>query len=276
MTQATLAPGPKAPPKRGTFLERLGDSQKLLGVIGIILAAGIWQLIALAIGNPLVLPTFGAAGAQLLGLFIDPVMQGHLGETLFRVLIGFGIGSLIGLVLGASIGSFQFARQIINPYLNFLRAIAPIAWVVPATIWLGIGDPPILFVVIYAATFPVAINTISGISSVHPDQPRMARTFGLSPFGVFQRILVPSTIPYVLVGARVSLGFAFMAVIGAEMIIGRSGLGYIIYDARTTFDTDLMFGGILALGIVGYLGDLLFVALRRRVFSRYYAGRVDG
>src|SRR5699024_473044 len=147
--------------KKGTFLERLSDSQKLLGVIGIILAAILWQLVALGIDNPLVLPTFGAAGSQLLGLFIDPVMQGHLGETLLRVLIGFGLGSVFGLVLGASIGSFQFARQIFNPYLNFLRAIAPIAWVVPATIWLGIGNPPILFVVLYAATFPVAINTIS-------------------------------------------------------------------------------------------------------------------
>lgn len=275
MTQATLQSRAKMLPKRGALLQRLSDSQKSLGIIGIILAAVLWQVVALWLDNPLVLPTFRAAGGQLLGLFIDPVMQGHLGETLLRVFIGFGLGSVVGLVLGASIGSFQFARQIFNPYLNFLRAIAPIAWVVPATIWLGIGTPPILFVVVYAATFPVAINTISGIASVHPDKARMARSFGLSPFGVFQQILVPSAIPYVLVGARVSLGFSFMAVIGAEMIIGRSGLGYLIYDARTTFDTDMMFGGILALGIVGYLGDLVFVALRRRVFGRYYVGRID-
>ena len=256
-------------------LDRLANSQKTLGVIGIILGAVVWQIVAVAIDNSLVLPTFLAAASQLVALVVEAEMRMHLFETLVRVLTGFGLGSLIGVLLGAAIGASAIGRTIFNPYLNFLRAIAPIAWIVPATIWLGIGNPPIIFVVVYSAVFPVALNTISGIAAVHHDKIRMARSFGLGVFGVFRLILVPSAVPYVLVGMRLALGLAFMGVIGAEMIIGRSGLGFIIYDARTTFDTDVMFAGILALGIIGYLGDLVFVALRRKLFSRYYEGKSD-
>lgn len=261
--------------QRQSALDKLAESQKTLGVVGIILGALIWQLVAVMIDNPLVLPTFQAAATQLVALVVEAEMRMHLAETLVRVLLGLGLGTLIGVLLGASIGASQIGRTIFNPYLNFLRAIAPIAWIVPATIWLGIGNPPIIFVVVYSAVFPVALNTISGIASVHYDRIRMARSFGLRPFGVFRLILVPSAIPYVLVGMRLALGLSFMGVIGAEMIIGRSGLGFIIYDSRTTFDTDVMFAGILALGIIGYLGDLVFVALRRKFFSRFYEGKSD-
>lgn len=262
-------------PKQAT-LKRIGDSQVLLGIVGVITGGVVWQFAALSIDNSLVLPTFVDTATQLFSLGVEADMRGHLIDTLTRVLGGFILGSLLGLLVGASIGASRIGRTIFNPYLNFLRAIAPIAWIVPATIWLGIGEPPIIFVIVYSAVFPVALNTISGIAAVHGDKVRMARAFGLGRVGVFRQILVPSAIPYVLVGARLGLGLSFMAVIGAEMIIGRSGLGYIIYDARTTFNTDVMFAGILALGIIGYLGDLAFVALRRRIFSRYYEGNADG
>jgi NitT/TauT family transport system permease protein len=256
-------------------MHTIAESQKTLGVVGLILGAIIWQTVATLIDNPLVLPTFQAAASQLIALAVEAEMRLHLLETLARVIIGFSAGSLLGLAIGATIGASESGRVIINPYLNFLRAIAPIAWIVPATVWLGIGNPPILFVVVYSAVFPVALNTMSGIAAVHPDRIRMARSFGLGSFGVFRQILIPSAVPYVFAGMRLGLGLAFMAVIGAEMIIGRSGLGYIIYDARTTFDTDVMFAGILALGIIGYLGDLVFVSLRRKFFNRYYEGRAE-
>lgn len=261
--------------KSRSALDRLAESPRLLGALGILLAAVAWQFAALSLGNSMVLPTLTSVISAVASLALESGMRNHLFETLWRVVAGFGVGSVAGLLLGAGIGSFSIARRVLNPYLNFLRSISPIAWIVPATIWLGIGEPPILFVVIYATVFPVAINTISGIASVHPDKIRMSRTFGMGPFGVFRSVLIPSAVPYTLVGARLALGLAFMAVVGAEMIIGRSGLGFLIFDARTTFSTDVMFAGILVLGVVGYLGDLLFVTLRRTVFGRYYSGSSD-
>ncbi|WP_170228459.1 ABC transporter permease [Nesterenkonia populi] len=234
-----------------------------------------WQITALSIDNSMVLPAFSSVVVAVTSMAVESGMREHLFDTLWRVVVGFGAGSGAGLLVGAAIGSFGLARRILNPYLNFLRSVSPIAWIVPATIWLGIGEPPIQFVVIYATVFPVAINTISGIASVHNDKIRMARTFGMSSLGIFRSVLIPSAVPYTLVGARLALGLAFMAVVGAEMIIGRSGLGFLIFDARTTFSTDLMFACILILGVIGYLGDLLFVMLRKTIFGRYYAGSAD-
>jgi ABC-type nitrate/sulfonate/bicarbonate transport system permease component len=250
------------------------EAQKvLLGVAGVAIVAVLWQVVAVVTANPLILPAPTAMVDSLVRMVVDPEMRLQVVDTLRRVVLGFAVGSAAGLVIGAGIGSFASVRRLLNPYLNFLRTVAPIAWIVPATIWLGVGDPSIFFVVVYAAVFPVAINTISGIAAVDKDKLRMAKAVGLSPAGAFARILVPNAVPFVLVGARLGLGLSFMVVVGAEMIIGQSGLGFIIFNARTFLDTALMFAGILVLGVVGYVMDLLFVALRTSAFRKYYAGR---
>lgn len=245
----------------------------LLGVGGVALAVVLWQAASTVTANPLVLPAPTEVAAALGELVSDPATRPQVLDTLRRAVVGFVLGALAGLVAGAAIGSFGPVRTVLNPYLNFLRMVAPIAWIVPATIWLGVGEPSILFVVVYAALFPVAINTISGIAAVEPDKLRMARAVGSSPAGTFVRILVPNAVPYVMAGARLALGLSFMAVIGAEMIIGQSGLGFVIYSARTFSDTATMFAGILVLGVVGYLFDVSFLALRRVFLEKYYAGR---
>ena len=244
-------------------------------VVGVLGAAVLWQVAAVLTANPSTLPTLSSVLGAFVGLVQDPQLRVHVAGTLGRVAVGFSSGVLVGLVLGSLVGAIGPVRRVLNPYLNFLRAVAPIAWIVPATIWLGVGDGSIVFVVVYAAIWPVAVNTIAGMASVAPDRVRMGRMFGLSPFGVLWRIRIPNAVPVALTGIRLSLGLSFMAAVGAEMIIGRDGLGYLVYDARTYFDTPLMFAGILLLGGVGYLGDLLFAAARGKVFARFYAGRSD-
>lgn len=246
----------------------------VLGAAGLLIALIAWQIAAIALDSELLLPSLPAVFGQLVGLVADPALSVNLMDTLYRIVFGFVVGSAIGLVLGATIGSFAIVRQFVNPYLNFLRAITPAAWIVPATIWLGIGTPAILFVVVYSAAFPVAINTISGMAAVPRNKVRMARMFGLGPLGIFLKILIPNAVPYVIVGARLSLGFSFMAVVGSEMLVGQTGLGFIIYNARIFFDTAIMYPGIVILGILGFLGDRLFVLLQKTVFGRYYAGRI--
>lgn len=245
----------------------------VLGLSGVVLVLAVWQVVAVSLDSALLLPRLQDVLAQLGALVTDPAQRVNLTDTLYRVFVGFLGGSVAGLVLGAAIGSVRVVRELLNPYLNFLRAVTPVAWIVPATIWLGIGTPGILFVVVYAAAFPVAINTISGMAAVPRDKVRMARMFGMNPLGVFARILVPNAVPYIIIGARLSLGFSFMAAVGCEMLIGQTGLGYVIYDARVFYDTAVMYAAILVLGVLGYLGDRVFLALRTIAFSRYYAGR---
>jgi NitT/TauT family transport system permease protein len=246
----------------------------LLGMAGVTLAIFTWQIAAVTVNNSFVLPRFDGVAVDMWQLVADPTQRLHFSDTLGRVAVGFSIGSLIGLVLGGLIGAFRVIREVVNPYLNFLRSVAPIAWLVPATIWFGVGDPSILFVVIYAAAFPVAINAISGMAAVPPNKIRMARMFGLSRLGVFVKILVPNAVPFVLTGCRLGLGLSFMAVVGTEMVIGQTGLGYLVYEARVFYETEIMFAGIIVLGLVGLVGDLVFVAGKNKVFARYYTGKV--
>ena len=251
----------------------MSASRALLGMAGVALAVVLWAIGATITANPALLPAPAGVLRAFGELVLEPATRTDVIDTLRRAGLGFLLGAAGGLIVGAAIGAFRPVRMLLNPYLNFLRMVAPIAWLVPATIWLGVGEPGILFVVVYAAAFPVAINTISGIAAVEPDKLRMARAVGSAPGGTFFRILIPASVPYVMAGARLALGLAFMAVVGAEMVIGQSGLGHVIYRARTFSDTSTMFAGIVLLGLVGYAADAAFVSLRRTLLGRYDAGR---
>jgi len=252
------------------------SSRTLLGLSGVLAAVLLWAAGAALTANTALLPGPVGVAGSFGELLAQESTRADVVGTLRRAALGFGIGTAGGILVGAAIGAFALVRRLLNPYLNFLRMVAPIAWIVPATIWLGVGEPSILFVVVYAAAFPVAINTISGIASVEPDKLRMSRAVGSSPGGTFFRILIPAAVPYVLAGARLALGLSFMAVVGAEMVVGQSGLGHLIYSARTFSDTSTMFAGIVLLGLVGYLADVVFLTVRRTVFARYNAGREVG
>lgn len=260
--------------KRAPLDPRLQST--LLGAAGVVIAAVMWQATALSVNNAFVLPRLDSVMAQMWSLAADGEQRYHFADTIWRVGVGFTAGSLLGLVIGGLVGAFEPIRRAVNPYLNFLRSVAPIAWLVPATIWFGVGDPSIVFVVVYAAVFPVAINTVSGMAAVPRNKIRMAKMFGLGPLGVFTKILIPNAVPYVLTGCRLGLGLAFMAVVGTEMVIGQSGLGYLVFEARIFFETEVMFAGIIVLGIVGLMGDLMFVAAKNKIFARFYAGKAMG
>src|SRR5690606_36926112 len=131
--------------------------------------------------NSLILPTVGAIWTNLAGIFTDPVLASELGQTLWRVLSGFVGGSVIGIVVGIAVGVGGWLREIVLPYLNFFRAVAPIAWVIPAAIWFGVGTPATVFVSVYAVAFPVAINTIAGLAATPENRMRMAAASGAGP-----------------------------------------------------------------------------------------------
>lgn len=243
-------------------------SNNLIAVLGLIVVAILWEYASSRRGSIV----FPSASASFLGVFDilgDDDLRAQVLETIGRVIRGFLLGSMAGVVVGLAMGSVRFVSDFLEPYLNFFRFVTPIAWIAPASIWFGVGERTQTFMIVYATLFIVAINTTVGIRSVSVNKRRMALQFGARPAQVFLHIALPTAVPFVIVGMRLGLGNSIMTVIGAEMLAGGSGLGSIIFRARLFLDFDSMFGGILIIGLLGFLADSSFVLAARRYFSRF-------
>ena len=231
----------------------------------------LWQLTSTLVFQSILFPSAARTAAALVASVRAGALPHDASITLLRVLVGFAIGSAAGAVLGLAMGSVTLVRTFFEPYLNFFRFVTPIAWIGPATIWFGIGEAAKLFLVVYATVFIVLVNTMAGVTHVHRDRVRMARAFGARPGQVFWHIVLPTCVPFILTGMRIGMGNSFMTVIGAEMLAGNNGLGYLIYSSRIFFRSDVMFATILVLGTLGFLADRVFVAAQHRLFARYRA-----
>jgi NitT/TauT family transport system permease protein len=176
-------------------------------------------------------------------------------SSLFRVLVGFFIGTILALPLGLWMGSSKRSYELLNPLLQILRPIPPIAFIPLAILWFGLGNPPAFFLISLGAFFPVLINTIAGVRNVDPIYIRAAQNLGASQATMFRRVILPAATPYVLTGMRVGIGVSFICVIVAEMIAVNSGLGYRILEAREFFWSDKIIAGMFSIGILGLLID---------------------
>ncbi|MFI0366972.1 ABC transporter permease [Actinomadura sp. 1N219] len=246
-----------------------------LNVLAVLLAVLAWHGAALLKDNLLIFPTPLTCLSALGDVLSDPERRDQLLITLRRVIVGFALGSALGIAIGGLIGSVRAVALTLEPVVHFLRSVTPVAWIVPATIWLGVGEGSLRFIVVYATVFPVAINTLTGLTQVPVNKVRMARTFGASRLRIQLSIVLPSAVPYIVTGMRLSLGYAFMSVVAAEMVAGNDGIGFLIYDSRVFFDTATMFAGILLLGAAGLLADRVFSVVIHRGLARFYAGQVN-
>lgn len=193
----------------------------------------------------------------------DPAQQSYLawalsGElprdaasSLLRVLGGFGLGAGLALPLGLVMGASPLVYELLNPVLQILRPIPPIAYIPLAILWFGLGNPPALFLISLGAFFPVLMNTIAGVRSVDALYVRAARNLGASQWTLFRRVMVPAAMPYILTGIRVGIGVAFIVVIVAEMVAVNAGLGYRILEAREYFWSDKIIAGMISIGLAG-------------------------
>jgi NitT/TauT family transport system permease protein len=189
--------------------------------------------------------------------------------SLGRIAIGFLLGTLIGVPLGLAMGLFRPIAVVLEPYVQFFRFVPPVAWIIPAILWFGIGETSKIFLIFYTTVFLVLLNTMAGVAAVARNQIRSARCFGASHWQLFLWVSFPATMPYVLTGMRLGMGNSFAAVVGAEFIAAQAGLGFVIIESGTWMATDRMFAGMLTLGLLGILADQLFRALSRRWASRY-------
>ncbi len=196
-----------------------------------------------------------AQGSRLAWMFSGELPHDAF-TSLYRVLGGFLLGAGLALPLGLLMGARPAVYALLNPMVQVLRPIPPIAFIPLAILWFGLGDPPAFFLISLGAFFPVLMNTIAGVRNVDAIYLRAARNLGASEWTLFRRVMIPASMPYILAGLRIGIGVAFIVVIVAEMIAVNAGLGYRILEAREYFWSDKVIAGMISIGLAGLGIDL--------------------
>lgn len=183
--------------------------------------------------------------------------------SLFRVTTGFALAVAFGLPLGLLLGQHSRIRIALLPAVNFFRNLSPLAWIPFAILWFGIGDVPAIFLIFMASFFPVVIATIAAVATIPNVYFRVAQDYHFSSIELLTHVTLPAIAPQVITALRVTAGLAWVVVVAAEMIAGRDGLGFAIWDARNGLRMDLLVVGMIVIGMIGVVIDRLLVLLSK-------------
>src|SRR5690349_4852547 len=162
----------------------------------------------------------------------DGTLWEHIGASLFRVAAGFGLAVLFAIPLGLWMGWVHGAFVTLNPLFQILRPISPIAWIPISILWFGVGNASAIYLIFIASVFPMIVQTTVGVHTIEKRFLRAANNFDVPRGKFFLQVVLPATLPQIITGMRIGLGVAWLVVVAAEMIALRSGLGYMIMDAR--------------------------------------------
>lgn len=242
-----------------------------LGIVALFVAA--WW--ATASGSK-IFPT----PLQVVGGTVELARQGtlskHIVASLFRVTIGYGLAVLLAIPLGSLMGWYKGVFGALNPLVQLLRPISPIAWIPLAILWFGVGDMSPIFLIFLSSFFPIVVSTTAGVHLVEQQYIRAAQNFGLRGLALYRQVIFPAALPTIITGMRVGLGVAWLVVVAAEMVAINSGLGFLIIDSRNAGTRyDLVVAGMVIIGVIGFVLD----AIMRRMESldevrwRYGAAR---
>ena len=203
----------------------------------------------------------------LLGI-VELVQRGvllkYVVASLFRVSIGYTLAVVVGVTLGLLLGWSRAAFLAFNPLIQILRPISPIAWIPIAILWFHVDDRAPIFLIFLSSFFPITVASIAAVQNIQPVYVRAAQNFGLTRWDLFMRVIFPACLPQILTSLRIALGIAWLVVVAAEMIAVNSGLGYLIIDARNAGKRyDLVVAGMLMIGLIGFVLDVLIRRLER-------------
>lgn len=231
--------------------------QRTLPALGIIfLFLLVWYLIA---HSGWFIPSLLPSPIDVLYAISELWMSGsliqHIGASVLRVLVGFLLATVLGVPLGIALGWYKGAHHAFEPLIKLLHTISPIAWVPLAILWFGIGNTPAVFIIFITSFFPILIASMHAVKNVDPLLVKAALNFGADGKILLMKVIFPAALPYIIIGLRLALGIAWVIIVAAEMVGMRSGLGFMILDARNFLRTDLVIAGMVIIGIIGLILD---------------------
>jgi NitT/TauT family transport system permease protein len=230
-----------------------------------------WEVAAVLIDNPFILPTIESVAAVLVTPFASILGTGSLVEnaavSLERILIGFVVGAALAIPLGVAMGRWPLVDELVDPLVQVFRPVPPLAWVPLALAWFRIGLTSMVFIIALGAFFPVLLNTLDGVRSVKRTWVEAAMTLGATERQLLTRVILPGALPTIWTGMRVGFGIAWMTVVAAEMMPGtNSGLGYLILYAYNFSQVQVIVAGMIVIGLIGFGID---IALRQVELRRF-------
>ncbi|WP_184415221.1 ABC transporter permease [Rhodocyclus tenuis] len=255
-------------PRVPTFLSLSLRKLRQFGFVSLLILA--WQYISgvwlPAVDATLVtlLPPPSAVALAARDLIVSGELPAHLWASLQRELIAFAF-ALAAIPLGIAMGWWKWVNEQIDPLIETLRPIPPIAWIPLSILWFGIGDAQNQFIIFLGIFFPILINTVTGVKGIETNLIRAAQSLGASQWHILTRVVLRAALPQILTGIRVGFGFGWMALVAAELVGASSGLGFLINDARSVLRTDIILVGMLTIGFTGFLIDTLVRKLARRL-----------
>lgn len=243
----------------------------LFFMAGIALMGGIWELISAISKHEI--PTPVATWEVFKEVMHDPMQNDpdtkgiaiKLFSSLVRVGIGFLVGSLIAIPVGLIMGANRITMSIINPMVQLLRPVSPLAWF-PLGLAIFQDSPKAsIFMIFICSLWPTLINTAFGVSHIPQDHKNVGKAFGFSRWKYLTKILLPYTFPHILTGLRLSIGVAWMVIVAGEMLSGGMGLGYFVWEEGFNGgNVAKILVAIIIIGVVGLLLDRIFMALQKR------------
>jgi ABC-type nitrate/sulfonate/bicarbonate transport system permease component len=252
--------GPILSPKRAWRL-------RLAAVAAFVL---LWSLVSgavvvLKLFNPIFLPGPWVVIGQVVSMAVKGQLWTHLGATLERVVIGFATGAVLALGLGIVAGHVRPVRNVVEPIVELLRPIPPLAVLPLFIVWIGIGETSKVGFITYATFFPMFLTTTHAVGRIDPLLVRAAQSLGAGSLQMFHRVILPAALPEILTGIRLGVALSFFVIVISEFIGAEHGLGYLINDGRNFFLVPQMLGAAIVLGLLGYAGNALVRLLERRV-----------
>ncbi|MBL8380134.1 MAG: ABC transporter permease [Burkholderiales bacterium] len=237
-----------------------------LPLVGLTLVLLAWEAAARLAANATLVPPPLVVGRAFIGM-LDGDLPADIGASLVHLSIGYSLGVISGLILALIAAGSRRLEAVIDPLVEFLRPISPIAWIPLAILFFGVGRAVPVYLIFYAALFPIFVSTLDGIRRVDPRLVLAAASLGASRALVVRAVVLPAALPSVIAGARLSLGVAWMSLVAGEIVGGDAGIGWRILWYQEFFQMDHVLAAILVVGVLGLAADLVLrgvQALARR------------
>ncbi len=240
-------------------------------LLSLALLVGAWLVLTWQFEDgPIVQDIFLPGPDELWSGFVDLVMTGykghsvlaHIGFSLERVLAGFVTGAVIGTILGLLMGMRPTFSALLDPFIEFLRPLPQLGYLVLLIVWFGIGETSRIILLFLAALPVAAVAARSGVRNVPLQHIQVARSLGASEWQIFRHVVFPSALEDIFTGARLAVGIVYATLIAAEIIAGSTGIGWMILDAGRFLRSDYVFVGVVLIGLLGLALDRLLVAVQ--------------
>ena len=250
---------------------RLNLTLTIVSLAAVVIAIAVWQIGAQGVDKTL-LPSPVAVAQAFWESLLDGSLARNVGISVQRVLLGWLLGAVIAIPLGILTGTSLYVRAALDPFIHFFRFVPALALVSLFLLWFGIGEESKVNLIAWASGFVIAVTTAAGAAAVPADKIDAARCFGATRLQVLAQVIVPASIPSIFTGMRLALANAFLVVVAAEALAAQSGIGFLVWNARTYFRTDQIFLGVILFGLLGFVFDRIWKLIGRTALRRFLRG----